>query len=113
MPPQERFTAGILETLASSRSQLTEYIERKKADVDAQVEQYNETLLQEEERIQSQKEVLKAIQSERGLSSPEGMVQRREQLNAKKSQLEERVRNLQEEARKQQLTVEGRFLGTM
>ena len=107
MPPQEHFTAGLLETLASSRRQLTEYVERKKADVDAQVLQYNEALGQEEERIQTQKEALKAIQSERGLSSPEGMAQRREQLHTKRTHLEERVRNLQEEARKQQLTVEG------
>lgn len=107
MPPHERFTTNLLETLASSRLKLIDYVERKKSEVDKDVEEYHKTLAQEEEQIQAQKETLKAVQSERGLSSEEGITQRREQLSVNKTLLEERVRTLQEEARKQELTVEG------
>ncbi|KAI2504272.1 Chromosome segregation protein Spc25 [Fragilaria crotonensis] len=106
MPPHERFTTNLLETLASSRLKLIDYVERKKSEVDKDVEEYHKTLAQEEEQIQAQKETLKAVQSERGLSSEEGITQRREQLSVNKTLLEERVRTLQEEARKQELTVE-------
>jgi hypothetical protein len=107
MPPHERFSTNLLETLASSRLKLIDYVERKKSEVDQDVEEYNKTLAHEEEQIQAQKETLKAVQSERGLSSEEGISQRREQLSLNKILLEERVRALQEEARKQELTVEG------
>ena len=109
MPPHERFSTNLLETLASSRLKLIDYVERKKSEVDQDVEEYNKTLAHEEEQIQAQKETLKAVQSERGLSSEEGISQRREQLSLNKILLEERVRALQEEARKQELTVEGEY----
>lgn len=110
MPPQERFTASLLETLASSRLHLNTYVETKKAEVDAQVNEYNNKLSQEEELIQTQKETLKAVQSERGLSSDaEGIVQRRDQLFEDKNHLEERIQQLQEDAKEQELTLEGAY----
>lgn len=107
MPPHERFTANLLETLASSRLKLNDYVERKKSEVDRDVEEYNKKLSQEEENIRTRKETLKAVQEERGLSSEEGIAQRREQLSVERNLLEERVHALQEEARKQELSVEG------
>jgi hypothetical protein len=107
MPPHERFTANLMETLASSRLKLNDYVERKKSEVVRDVEEYNKTLSQEEELIRTQEETLKAVQAERGLSSEEGIAQRRAQLSLEKNLLEERVRELQEEARKQELTVDG------
>ena len=107
MPPHERFTAHLLETLSSSRVEITKYIDRKKSEVDKEVEEYYKVLSEEEERIRTQKESLLAIQSERGLSSDEGIAQRREKLRENMKVLENRFHVLQEETRRQELVVVG------
>ena len=105
MPPHERFTNHLLETLNSSRQRVQEYVDRMKLEVDQQVDKYKETILVEEESYRIQQNELFSVQEE--LSSDEGVRQKRRTAEEYNRQLEERLVSLQNEIRIRERVVDG------
>jgi hypothetical protein len=107
MPPHERFTNHLLETLNSSRQRFQEYVDRMKLEVDHQVEKYKETILVEEESYRIQQNELFSVQEE--LSSDEGVRQKRRTAEEYNRQLEEHLISLQNEIRIRERVVDGTY----
>ena len=105
MPPHQRFTNHLLETLNSSRQRVQEYVDRMKMEVDGQVEKYKETILLEEESYRIQQNELFSVQEE--LSSEEGVRHKRRTAEEMNRQLEERLCSLQDEIRIRESVVDG------
>mmetsp|Transcript_25264 Transcript_25264/g.35964 ORF Transcript_25264/g.35964 Transcript_25264/m.35964 type:complete len:243 (+) Transcript_25264:34-762(+) len=88
------FSAGLLQTLATSRAKVDSYIMEQKAEIDRKAAWHQESLAKEQDDIIEATMDLKAVQSKRGLSdevnedSPSvGMAQQRESLKDQKEEL--------------------------
>jgi hypothetical protein len=108
MPPHERFTDHLLETLNSSRQKVQEYVDRMKLEVDQQVEKYKEIVVQEEESYRIQQNVLDSVHGE--LSSEDGVKLKRKTAREINRQLEERLSLLKNEIRIRENDLNGMYI---
>jgi hypothetical protein len=115
MPPHHQpssngFTSNLLETLQASRLELDEHVNRQKQYMDAQVVTYQNKLNTEQLMVQAQEKALETVRSERGVTSDTseaGVSKRRHDLTVQQTELQERIRSLEEEQEKQTHVVEG------
>jgi hypothetical protein len=109
------FTSSLLDTLRTSRVKLDAYVEDQKSSVGATVAAHEEMVRQEQTSIDQQVQNLLALQQDRGSVSshanasnqPEGLMQRKNELNNQKNKMKEEVTKLQEEHAKRERNLEG------
>ena len=113
MPPlsscdtQLGFTAGLMQTIAVSKSKFSEWAEVEKANADAAAETYRQALLAEQTFIDKQLANLDSVQAQRGLSnendaSTTSSSEHNESIAARKAGLEERRAVIEQEISKLQ-----------
>jgi len=104
------FTSSLLETLKASRVKVRAFVEAQNAAVDSEVVAYNQKVSQEQSLIDQLADSLEALKLERGLAAadetPEGLVQRKEEMLAQQNKLKEQIEKLDKERSKRQKDLE-------